>query len=62
VPRAAGRAAGPLGQEGLDPAVFEGVEGHDGEAPAGPEDALGGHKPGVKFGQLIIHRDPQGLE
>ena len=60
--RPAGGPSGPLGQEILDDAVFQRVEGHDRQTTARLEDPLGGGEPGLQLGQLFIDRDAQPLE
>ena len=43
-------------------AVFEGMEGDHGQAPAGLQYALGRRKPAVELVELRVHVDAQGLE
>ena len=59
--RNAARAAA-LGQERLDDAVLERMEGDHDQPAAGLEDALGGGEPGRKLGQFLVDEDTQRLE
>ena len=50
------------GHELLDDAVLEGMEGDDGEPPAGPQDALGAVQRAHQFAEFVVDGDAQGLE
>ena len=60
--RAAAGAARALGEEALDDAVFQRMEGDDGEPPLRFQHAFGGFKPAFEFAQLVVHSDAQRLE
>ena len=62
VARACRRAAGARGEELLHDAVFEGMERHDDEPPAGLQDALGRMQRAHEFAELVVDGDAQGLE
>ena len=61
MPRHADGAAS-LGQEGLDDAVLERMEGHDDEPAAGLQDSFGGGERRHQLGQLLVDENPQRLE
>jgi hypothetical protein len=62
VARTARRPTRALGQERLDDAVFQRVEGDDHQPTARLQHALGGVKTGFQLAQLVIDRDAQTLE
>jgi hypothetical protein len=62
VARPARRAARALGQEILDDAVFQRMEGHHRQATARLQHPLGGHETGLQLIQLGVDRDAQSLE
>ncbi len=56
------RAAGARGEELLHDAVFERMERHDDEAPAGLQDALRRMQRAHEFAELVVDGDAQPLE
>ena len=60
--RACRRAAGAGGEELLHDAVFERMERHDDETPAGLQDALGRMQRAHEFAELVVDGDAQPLE
>ena len=60
--RGAALAARALGEEILDDAVFERMEGHRDQPPAGAQDGFGRRQPGDQLAQLVIDEQPQRLK
>ncbi len=55
-------APGAPGEEMLDDAVFQRMEGDDSEPPARPQQALGRLQRAGQLVELLVHRDAQRLE
>ena len=57
-----GRRAAPFGEEGLDDAVLERMEGDGDETPRRLEHLFGGDEAVGQFAKLVIDENPQRLE
>ena len=58
----AGARIAALGEERFDDAVFQRMERHHHQPPAGLEHALGRRERGGQFAELVVHENAQRLE